>query len=72
MKDQTDRLEAPSQPRRKARATISVGDKDRRAFLRRAMAQGLAAPAAFARTIEHRLPAAELQATEDLARCMES
>jgi hypothetical protein len=36
------------QPRRKARATQSVVDKDRRAFLRLAMAQGVAAPAALA------------------------
>jgi Ferritin-like len=35
-------------PRRKARATQSVADKDRRAFLRMAMAQGVAAPAALA------------------------
>ena len=42
------RSDALHQPRRKARATQSIGDKDRRAFLRLAMAQGIAAPAALA------------------------
>ncbi|MGB3277742.1 MAG: ferritin-like domain-containing protein [Pseudorhodobacter sp.] len=36
------------QPRRKARATQSVPDADRRAFLKVAMAQGIAAPVALA------------------------
>jgi len=35
-------------PRRKARATDSVADRDRRAFLKLSMAQGIAAPVAIA------------------------
>ncbi len=41
-------LQSLLHPRRKARAVDSVTDKDRRAFLRLAMAQGIAAPAALA------------------------
>ncbi len=42
--------EAPQSvhPRRKARATASIVDRDRRAFLKLAMAQGVAAPVAIA------------------------